>query len=179
MVKDGRVIAGTGASLRVGFGNLMASMGVANPRLIDELVTTDLVGAELNRAAGEFAKSYYGPQISNQDVVNAKEAIGAMQSNSKERLEAVLGKDARGSKKENRALRRQILPARENAWGFRSAKRRLRGAEIRAGFQGRTGSQKRRCASVGGSTGYSRCPGHSCTAGRYRSHGGHSSGGAS
>jgi hypothetical protein len=99
MVKDGRVIAGTGASLRVGFGNLMASMGVANPRLIDELVTTDLVGAELNRAAGEFAKSYYGPQISNQDVVNAKEAIGAMQSNSKERLEAVLGRMQEEAKK--------------------------------------------------------------------------------
>jgi hypothetical protein len=80
----GEAIVGTGADIRRTALNAMASAGYLNKNAVQELVNTNRLEAELGRGAGEFAKKYYGPQISNADVENANRLMGAVMSNNKD-----------------------------------------------------------------------------------------------
>jgi hypothetical protein len=82
----GNAITGTGSDIRRTVLRTMASAGFLKPDAIRDLVNTGRLEAELGRGAGEFAKKYYGPQISNADVTAANRLMGALMSNSREEI---------------------------------------------------------------------------------------------
>lgn len=82
-VKTGKVITGPGADARVSVVNALASAGYLDKSKIQELINSKRLEQELAVGAGEFAKKYEGPQISNFDVQNAARIMGASLSNDK------------------------------------------------------------------------------------------------
>jgi hypothetical protein len=84
IVSEGKSISGPLAERRVSWLNSLAAMGFLNKDAIKDLINTSDVQAELGRAGGEFAKKYYGPQISNMDVTTANKVMGALLSNDKD-----------------------------------------------------------------------------------------------
>jgi hypothetical protein len=79
-VRAGKTITGTGADYREQAMTLMSSLNILSDAGREQLRKTGDVESLLKQSSGEFAKQYYGPQISNADVENAQKAIGALKS---------------------------------------------------------------------------------------------------
>lgn len=87
---QGKGIVGTASDMRRAVLRTAASVGWLKPDKVNELVLTGRLEAELGKGAGQFAKQYYGPQISNADVTAANRLIGALMTNSREEIMAAL-----------------------------------------------------------------------------------------
>jgi hypothetical protein len=79
-VRDGKTITGFGADYREQASTLLGSLNMLSDAGREELRRTGDVDGILKQAGGEFAKQYYGPQISNADVENAQKAIGGLKN---------------------------------------------------------------------------------------------------
>lgn len=90
-VREGRAITGALATPKAWLANRLSSMGIINDdALIQKLLNNQATERELKLAAGEFAKAYYGPQISNNDREAAEKLFGAAMSNDKRLVAASL-----------------------------------------------------------------------------------------
>jgi hypothetical protein len=107
--------------------NLLASLGILSDAGRKALVETNGIEAIFAQSGGEFAKQYYGPQISNSDVENARKAIGGIQSGQPEVVAAALGriKDS---------YRRTVEQFDKDADSHNNRLGAIRGAEAKANF---------------------------------------------
>lgn len=81
IVKEGNLIAGTAADTRINIANALATAGVLDKGKIQQLINSKQLEAELAKGAGEFAKKYEGPNVSNFDMQNAQRIMGASLNN--------------------------------------------------------------------------------------------------
>lgn len=81
-VRKGKTINGFGADFKTQAATLLDTAGILSDAGRAELVNSANVESIFGKAGGEFAKQYYGPQISNADVETARKAIGGLKSNS-------------------------------------------------------------------------------------------------
>lgn len=79
-VREGKTFTGFGAEAKEQAVNFMLSTGMLSSAGREALQKGANVDSLLKQSSGEFAKQYYGPQISNADVENAQKAIGGLKS---------------------------------------------------------------------------------------------------
>lgn len=89
-VRSGGTLTGKLADVQKQALGWIGTVGSLRKEDIKKMVDSGLVTAELGAAAGRFAKENYGPNVSNQDVVNAQQLLGAVSTGQKEEIAAAL-----------------------------------------------------------------------------------------
>lgn len=91
-VRSGETLTGKMADVQRNAIGWLDTMGMLQNGDVQKLVATNRVSAELGAAAGRFAKENYGPQVSNQDVVNAQQLLGAISTGNKDEIADALAR---------------------------------------------------------------------------------------
>ena len=91
-VRRGETITGTAAELRKQATRVLGSLGFGSEDKIQHLKNTTEIFAKLGAEAGRFAKENYGPQVSEWDVRNAQQLLGAIESGLPEEIDAALNR---------------------------------------------------------------------------------------
>jgi hypothetical protein len=91
-IEDGKTLTGTGADYRYQLMNMFASAGMVSDGTIEQLQNYRAGRAELEAVAGQVAKDFFGPQISDADRESAKMLVGAMMSDNPQILASTVGR---------------------------------------------------------------------------------------
>lgn len=89
-VRKGEIIAGKTADVEKFALGWIGTVGALTKKDVDRLVSSRAISAELGAAAGRFAKENYGPQVSEYDVKNAEQLLGAVSTGTPEEIDAAL-----------------------------------------------------------------------------------------
>jgi hypothetical protein len=119
-VREGKTLAGFGADQKAQAMNLMSGLGILSDEGKEALAKSGDANAFLAQAGGEFAKQYYGPQISNSDVENARKAVGAVMSNDPVSVANALARIRKGYQTKIEAYDRDVESHNSRLSGIRS-----------------------------------------------------------